>query len=228
MSLPSPPALCHPVPRLDEPAPYFEARSTHGYIRLSDYKDRWLVFFSHPADFTPVCASEFVSFTRRGAEFRDLNCALLGLSVDSVYSHIAWRDSIRQRFGVTIDFPIIDDVSLQVSHLYGLTQSAGGHLATVRALFIIDERGVLRAMLWYPVSTGRSVDEVLRLVRALQTSDRQQVLTPEGWKPGEKTVEIPPDTVEAVDVRRDIAFGCVDWYYRERDGEHPAHATRPE
>ncbi len=219
MSTSQPEIECKPLPRLDEPAPYFEARSTQGLVKLSDYKGKWLVFFSHPADFTPVCASEFVAFAKRSAEFRELNCELLGLSIDSVYAHLAWRESIKDRFGVAIDFPIIDDVSMQVARLYGLAQTVDGHTAAVRALFIIDDRGVLRAMIWYPVTTGRSVEEVLRVVRALQTADRHQVVTPEGWKPGDKTVEVPPDTVADTDAKRDITFGCVDWYYREREGQ---------
>lgn len=219
MSAPQPQTECPALPRLDEPAPYFEARSTHGPVKLTDYKNKWLVFFSHPADFTPVCASEIVAFARRSAEFAALNCALLGLSVDSVYSHIAWCESIKDRFGVTVDFPIIDDVSMHVAQRYGLAQTVGGHTAAVRALFVIDDRAILRAMLWYPSTTGRSVDEILRLVRALQTADRLQVVTPEGWKPGDKTVEMPPDTIAACDDKRDITFGCVDWYYREREGQ---------
>jgi peroxiredoxin (alkyl hydroperoxide reductase subunit C) len=205
-------STCAPL-RLDEPAPHFEARSTHGIVRLTDYRGKWLVFFAHPADFTPVCASELVAFAKRSGEFLAQNCALLGLSVDSVYSHLVWRESIKQRFGVSIDFPIIEDVLGDVSRQYGMIQAAGGHVSAVRALFVIDDRGLLRAMLWYPVSTGRSVSEVLRLVQALQVADLRRVVTPEGWKPGDSTVELPPDTVEAMDAKRDVTYGCVDWYY---------------
>jgi peroxiredoxin (alkyl hydroperoxide reductase subunit C) len=207
------------LPRIDQPAPPFEGRSTHGAVKLADYKGKWLVFFAHPADFTPVCASEFVAFAKRADEFRSLNCSLLGLSVDSVYSHLAWRKSIQERFGVTIDFPILDDVSTAISRRYGMVQTIGGHTSTVRALFVIDDKGVLRAMQWYPATTGRSVDEVLRLVKALQTADKLRCVTPEGWNPGDKTVELPPDTVAGSDVKGDLAFGCVDWYYRERKGQ---------
>jgi peroxiredoxin (alkyl hydroperoxide reductase subunit C) len=205
-------STCAPL-RLDEPAPHFEARSTHGTVRLTDYRGKWLVFFAHPADFTPVCASELVAFAKRSGEFLAQNCALLGLSVDSVYSHLVWRESIKQRFGVSIDFPIIEDVLGDVSRQYGMIQAAGGHVSAVRALFVIDDRGLLRAMLWYPVSTGRSVSEVLRLVQALQVADLRRVVTPEGWKPGDSTVELPPDTVETMDAKRDVTYGCVDWYY---------------
>jgi peroxiredoxin (alkyl hydroperoxide reductase subunit C) len=204
------------LPRLDEPAPYFEARSTHGVVKLTDFRGKWLVFFAHPADFTPVCASEFVAFAKRIDEFLSLNCSLLGLSVDSVYSHLAWRESIKQGFGVAVDFPILDDVSKDISRRYGMVQTKGGHTNAVRALFVIDDQGVLRAMLWYPGTTGRSVSEVLRLVQALQTADRLHVVTPEGWKPGEDTLEHPPDRVADTEVRRDLAYGCVDWYYVTR------------
>lgn len=208
----SPPGL----PSLDAPAPYFEARSTHGLIRLSDFAGKWLVLFAHPADFTPVCASEFVSFARHSEQFTRLDCQLVGLSVDSVFAHLAWRESLRERFGVSVDFPIIEDVSLEVSRRYGMMRSAQSRLNDVRALFLIDPRGWLRAMLYYPLSVGRSVAEVLRLLQALQTSDRLQVVTPEGWTPGAETVEPPPTTVAATDARRELSYGCVDWYYYKR------------
>lgn len=207
-------------PRLGESAPHFEARSTHGLIKLTDFAGRWLVFFAHPADFTPVCASEFVAFARHSAEFARLNCSLLGLSVDSVYAHLAWRQSIRERFGVSIDFPILEDVSMEIARRYEMVQPQNAPNAAVRALFVIDPRGNLRAMLYYPVNVGRSVKEVLRLVQALQTADRLQVVTPEGWSPGEDTVEPPPESVAAAEARRepsgDLAYGCVDWYYYKR------------
>ena len=215
-AVPVQPGATAALPRLDEPAPDFEGRSTHGLTRLADYRGRWLVFFAHPADFTPVCASELVAFARRAGEFTALNCALLGLSVDSVYSHLAWRDSIRASFGVAIDFPILEDVTLAISRRYGMLQTAGGHTHTVRALYLIDERGMLRAALLYPATTGRSVDEVLRLLRALQAADRLQALTPEGWKPGDHVIAPPPDTVGAVAAERDASYGCVDWYYWTR------------
>jgi peroxiredoxin (alkyl hydroperoxide reductase subunit C) len=211
------------LPRLDEPAPLFEGRSTHGMVKLSDYKGKWLVFFAHPADFTPVCASEFVAFAKRQGEFTSVNCSLLGLSVDSVYSHLAWRESIRKAFGVSVDFPILDDVSMDISRLYGMVQTKAGHTGTVRALFVIDDQGVLRAMLWYPTAIGRSVSEVLRLVQALQTADRLKVVTPEGWKAGDGTVARPPDTVAGTDSAKNLDYGCVDWYYVERP---PVESTR--
>lgn len=205
------------LPQLDAPAPYFEGRTTHGFLRLSDFSRHWLVFFAHPADFTPVCASEFVSFSRNSALFAALDCRLLGLSVDSVYSHLAWRESIREHFGVTVEFPIMEDVSREISSRYGMLHRRGGGgngaESDVRALFIIDPRGTLRAMLYYPATTGRSVSEVLRLVQALQAVDRLHAVTPEGWQPGQSTVEPPPQTVAAADARRNLTYGCVDWYY---------------
>jgi peroxiredoxin 2/4 len=205
------PLLC-----LNRPAPYFEGRSTHGFVRLSDFAGKWLVFFAHPADFTPVCSSEFVGFARHAADFAALNCRLLGLSVDSVYAHLAWRESLHEHFGVSIDFPIMEDVGLQISRRYGMLQPQDHGEAEVRALFVIDPTGVLRAMLYYPASTGRSVAEVLRLVQALQTADRRHVVTPEGWGPGQEAVEPAPQTVAALEARRSTSYGCVDWYYYKR------------
>jgi len=218
-------------PRLDEPAPYFEGRSTHGPIKLTDYAGKWLVFFAHPADFTPVCTSEFVEFARRGAEFAALNCSLLGLSVDSVYAHLAWRQSIRERFDVSIDFPLLEDTSMTIARSYAMGHR-GSSSAAVRALFVIDPQVTLRAMLYYPLSVGRSVGEVLRLVQALQTADRLHVVTPEGWMPGAAVVDPPPDTASAADARgaltsikgraADDGYGCVDWYYYRRKADQPA------
>ena len=204
------------APRLNLPAPHFEGRSTHGFVRLGDFAGKWLIFFAHPADFTPVCSSEFVSFARHAGEFAALNCRLLGLSVDSVYAHLAWRESLHEHFGVTVDFPILEDLSLQISRRYGMLQPDGDGEGEVRALFVIDPAGILRAMLFYPDSVGRSVAEVLRLLQALQIADGQHVVTPEGWQPGEETVEPPPRTVEALEARRGAAYGCVDWYYYKR------------
>lgn len=211
-------------PQLDRRAPAFEGRSTHGVVKLSDFHGKWLVFFSHPADFTPVCASELVAFAKRAGEFTALNCALLGLSVDSVYAHLAWHESIRQKFGVSIGFPVLEDVTMEIAARYGMVRADREHPSTVRALFMIDEQGVLRAMLMYPVTIGRSVDEVLRLLQALQTSDRLHALTPEGWRPGDSVIEPPPDTLQAVAASHqsindsDAAYGCVDWYYWTKPG----------
>jgi len=222
LSLAPPPAKTPEVvsfaaPQLDAPAPHFEGRTTHGFMRLGDFTGHWLVFFAHPADFTPVCASEFVSFSRNSAGFVELDCRLLGLSLDSVYAHLAWCESIREHFGVAVQFPIMEDVSGDISRRYGMLHRRGG--ADVRALFIIDPKGMLRAMLYYPPTTGRSVREVLRLLQAIQTADRLHAVTPEGWQPGEATVEPPPETVAAAEARKALTFGCVDWYYYTKPTE---------
>lgn len=216
-----------PPPRLDEPAPQFEGRSTQGPVKLTDFAGQWLVLFGHPADFTPVCTSEFVTFAKRSAEFAALNCKLLGLSVDSVYAHLAWLESIREHFGVSVDFPIVEDVSTEIARRYGMIQPRNARNAAVRALFVIDPVGKVRAMLYYPVDVGRSVNEVLRLVQALQTADRLQVVTPEGWMPGDDAVEPPPESVSVICARReraaerrgDDSYGCVDWYYYKRPAD---------
>jgi len=146
--------------RLEMPAPDFTARTTHGVRSLSDYDGKWLVLFSHPADFTPVCTSEFLAFERRAKDFRSKNCELLGLSVDSVFSHKAWIDSIRSHFDIEISFPIIEDVSMSVAHDYGMIHEGSVSTATVRSVFFIDPAGVLRALVHHPATVGRSVDEI--------------------------------------------------------------------
>jgi peroxiredoxin (alkyl hydroperoxide reductase subunit C) len=203
--------------RLNEQAPDFSAKSTHGPLQLSSYQGRWVVLFSHPADFTPVCTSEFIAFALHAQEFEALNCSLIGLSIDSIYSHIAWVRSIEERFGIEIPFPILEDLSMQISSMYGMIQPAESHTSTVRAVFIIDDKRILRAMLYYPLTAGRSVQEVLRLVQALQTSDQHDVGTPEGWQPGDPVIVGAPKTVEGARDRVERAgtegLQCHDWYY---------------
>ncbi|MFB1486380.1 MULTISPECIES: peroxiredoxin [unclassified Thiocapsa] len=202
------------MPRLNEPAPAFDAPTTHGRKTLEDYRGKWLVLFSHPADFTPVCTTEFMGFARRHADFQALDCDLLGLSIDSHYSHVAWVRNIKEKFDVEIGFPIIADLSMQVAKAYGMIQPGASDTSAVRATFVIDPQGVLRAMLYYPMSNGRSIDEILRLVKAMQTSDAYKVATPENWQPGEKVIVPPPGSVEEANAR--VASGeydCVDWYF---------------
>ena len=165
----------HSMPRLNEPAPDFDAVTTHGRRRLSDYRGKWLILFSHPADFTPVCTTEFMAFARAHDKFAALNTELLGLSIDSKYAHIAWVRSIKENFGVEVKFPIIEDLSMKVANAYGMIMPGADDTSAVRATFIIDPEGVLRAMVYYPMSNGRSIDEFLRLVAALQTSDANKV-----------------------------------------------------
>jgi peroxiredoxin (alkyl hydroperoxide reductase subunit C) len=181
--------------------------------KLADYQGKWLVLFSHPADFTPVCTTEFVAFAKAYPAFKKLNCELLGLSIDSVHAHIAWVRNIKEKFGVEIPFPIIEDLSMRVAHAYGMIQPGASDTSAVRATFIIDDKGVLRAMVYYPMSNGRSVPEFLRLVEAMQTSGKKGVATPEGWQPGDKVIVPPPATVEAAEKRMGEGYECKDWYF---------------
>ena len=201
------------MPGLNQPAPDFKAPTTHGEKSLSDYKGKWLVLFSHPADFTPVCTTEFMAFAQRHGDFQKLGCELLGLSIDSTFSHLAWTNAIKEKFGITIPFPIIEDLSMKVAQAYGMIQPGASDTSAVRATFIIDDKGVLRAMVYYPMSNGRSIDEVLRLVKALQTSDEHGVATPEGWQPGDKVIVPPPKTAEAMQKRLQEGYECTDWYF---------------
>jgi len=201
------------MPRLNEPAPAFEAPTTHGVKTLEDYRGKWLVLFSHPADFTPVCTTEFIAFAKRHADFQAINCELLGLSIDSNFSHIAWERNIKEKFGVEIRFPIIADLSMQVARAYGMIQPGASDTSAVRATFIIDPEGVLRAMVYYPMSNGRSIDEFVRLVKALQTSDEHKVATPEAWQPGDKVIVPPPATAAEAEARAAEGYECSDWYF---------------
>jgi peroxiredoxin 2/4 len=205
------------MPRLNEPAPNFEAVTTHGKKTLSDYRGKWLVLFSHPADFTPVCTTEFMAFANHYNEFAALNCDLLGLSIDSIFSHLSWTRNIEEKFGVNIPFPIIEDLSMNVARAYGMVHPGAGDTSAVRTTFIIDDKGLLRAMLYYPMTNGRSVSEILRLVKALQTSDAHGIATPENWQPGEKVIVPPPKTAEAASARLNEGYECVDWYFCKKD-----------
>ena len=197
--------------RIDAPAPEFEARTTQGMVQLSDYRGRWLVFFSHPADFTPVCTSEFVAFQNAIDRFEALDCSLLGLSVDSLYAHIAWVKDIESRFGTRITFPIIEDISMSVARAYGMIHDESATTAAVRSVFFIDPDGYIRAMIHYPMNVGRSVTEILRVLAALKTSDADQVATPEGWTPGTDPVLPPPLDQDEAD-RRGRENGGI-WYF---------------
>lgn len=210
-------ATLQPMPRLNEPAPDFAVNTTHGPKKLSDYRGRWLILFSHPADFTPVCTTEFIGFSRAYEQFQALHCDLLGLSIDSTFAHIAWVRNIKENFGVEVPFPIIEDLSMQVAHAYGMIQPGASDTSAVRAVFVIDPEGTLRAMIYYPMTNGRSVAEILRLLSALQTSTSQQVATPEGWQPGEKVIVPPPATAAAAEVRMTEGYECTDWYFCKKE-----------
>ncbi|MFO8156031.1 MAG: peroxiredoxin [Thiohalospira sp.] len=201
------------MPRMNEPAPSFEAQTTHGVKRLEDYKGRWLVLFSHPADFTPVCTTEFMAFAKAHADFQAIDTELLGLSIDSPHSHVAWVRNIKEKFGVEIPFPIIADLSMNVANAYGMVQPGASDTSAVRATFVIDPEGIMRAMVYYPMTNGRSIDEILRLVKSLQTSTEHGVATPEGWQPGDKVIVPPPAGTEEAEQRMNEGYECVDWYF---------------
>ncbi|MDR3522313.1 MAG: peroxiredoxin [Acidocella sp.] len=185
--------------RIGDHAPVFRARTTQGDISLDQYQGRWLVFFSHPADFTPVCTSEFIAFAHAAESFNKLNCALLGLSVDSLYSHIAWVRAIHEAFGTTIPFPVVEDPSMVVAQAYGMIDSTSQDSSAVRATYVIDPEGIIRAISWYPMNVGRSVAEILRVLAALQQTAANEALTPEGWQPGDEFLAPPAQAALAAD-----------------------------
>ncbi|RLK48611.1 1-Cys peroxiredoxin [Alkalispirillum mobile] len=201
------------MPQLNKPAPEWEAQTTHGPKKLSDYRGKWVVLFSHPADFTPVCTTEFMAFAERSEDFKALNTELVGLSIDGIHAHVAWVRSIKENFGVDINFPIIADLNMKVANAYGMVQPGASDTSAVRATFFIDPEGILRAMIYYPMTNGRSIDEALRLVKSLQTSQEHGVATPEGWQPGDKVIVPPPATVEDAEARKDQGYDYVDWYF---------------
>lgn len=198
-------------PLLYDPAPDFRARTTMGERTLSGYRGKWLIFFSHPADFTPVCASEFVAFAGLADRFGGLGCELLALSVDSLYSHLAWIRAIREQFGVEITFPVIEDPSMVIARAYGMIDRQAPDSALVRAVFVIDPNGIIRAIIWYPMTTGRNVAELLRLVAALQMADTHSVSTPEGWQPGQDVLLPAPRTAEGIYRKQEPG---TDWYFK--------------
>lgn len=194
-------------------APDFSAMSTFGPVSLSDYKGKWLIFFSHPGDFTPVCTTEFIAFTKEYPEFVKRNALLLGLSIDSNPSHLAWVENIRRTQGVTIPFPILEDRDGSIAKRYGMLSADEKNFATVRNVFIIDPEGFIRAILVYPYTNGRYIPEILRLLEALQISSKENVVTPANWKPGDPVLVPPPQTYEELLKRSDDkALKCVDWY----------------
>jgi peroxiredoxin (alkyl hydroperoxide reductase subunit C) len=187
------------MPRILDEAPDFEAKTTQGQLRLSDLtgSGKWVLLFSHPADFTPVCSTEFLAFARRNSEFQKRNVQLVGLSIDSLYSHIAWARDIEQRTGVEIPFPVIADLDQKVARLYGMVHESVSDTATVRAVFFIDPKRKIRTILYYPMQLGRNIDELLRVVDGLQTADKNGVSTPADWQPGQPVIVPAPATLEA-------------------------------
>ena len=206
------------MPMIGDPAPQFRAMTTMGKVNFpEDYKGSWVILFSHPADFTPVCTTEFIGFTKMAGEFAALNTKLIGPSIDSLHSHLAWAKSIE---GIDLDgtgavklaFPIIADISMNVAKKYGMLQTVA-KTQTVRAVFIIDPEGIIRAILYYPMSTGRNLPEIKRIVESLQLHDAQHVSTPADWQPGEDAVLGAPLTLEEAEARMaDENIRSLDWY----------------
>ena len=209
------------IPRINEPAPEINAKSTHGQIKLSDYtsKGKWVMLFSHPADFTPVCTTEFVEFGRRHADFERLNVQLVGVAVDSIYAHIAWVRNIEENFKVRIPFPVIADLDQKVAQAFGMVHEAVSDTAAVRAVFFIDPKNTIRALLYYPLNLGRNVDELLRVFEALQTADQNSVALPANWRPGDAVI-VPAPLTQADAEKRAASNGAgvevTDWYFTKK------------
>lgn len=207
------------MPRIGDIAPNFEAVTTKGKLKLSEYaKDKWIVLFSHPADFTPVCTTEMSGFAQRKEEFNALNTELIGLSIDSIHAHLAWVDNVRNNTGVYFDFPIIADLDMSVSKLYGMLQPNESETAAVRAVFFIDPSKKIRLIMYYPLNVGRNMDEILRSLKALQTSDKHKVALPLNWVEGEKVIVPPPKTLDEMQERiENTSYEKVDFYLAKKD-----------
>lgn len=203
--------LC--IPRINDHAPEFVARTTLGERALSSYRGRWLLLFSHPADFTPVCTSEFIAFSREYERFQKLDCDILGVSADSLFAHLAWISSIEKHFDITIPFPIIEDPSMAIAKAYGMITPHAPDSSLMRAVFVIDPAGIIRAISWYPITIGRNIDEMVRLVAALQISDRHEVATPAGWWPGDDVILPPPQTAHQLRTAQNSEH---DWYFHTK------------
>jgi len=206
------------MPRIGDKAPHFEAVTTHGTLKLEDFKGKWLVLFSHPADFTPVCTTEFMAFQEIYPELKKRGVELLGLSVDSLYSHIAWVRNIEEKTGVKIEFPIIADLDMKVANAYGMIMPQQSSTEAVRAVFVIDDKQVIRAIIYYPMSAGRNMDEILRLIDSLQTTDKYGTPTPANWRPGMQVIVPPPKTAEDAAKRmQEQGIEIVDWYLSKKN-----------
>ena len=206
------------LPRIGSPVPQFEAVTTHGTIKLEDFKGSWLILFSHPADFTPVCTTEFMAFAQIHPKLREMNVELMGLSIDSVYSHIAWVRNVEEKLGQKITFPVIADLNKEVATLYGMIMPGESKTETPRAVFVIDDKQIIRAIIYYPLSTGRNMDEIVRLIQALQTTDKHGVATPANWRPGDKVIVPPPKTQEmAAERMKEKNIERTDWYFSKKD-----------
>ena len=207
------------MPRIGDQAPDFEAVTTKGKIKFSEYaKDKWVVLFSHPADFTPVCTTEMSGFAQRKAEFDALNTELMGLSIDSIHAHLAWVNNVRENTGVYFDFPIIADIDMKVSKLYGMLQPNESETAAVRAVFFIDPSKKIRLVMYYPLNVGRNMDEILRVLEGLQVSDKNKVALPLNWKKGDRVIVPPPANLDEMQERIDGDYPeKVDFYLVKKD-----------
>ncbi len=201
------------IPRIGEKAPDFEASTTQGHIKFSDYnKDNWVILFSHPADFTPVCTTELTDFAREKEWFEQKNTKLMGLSIDSIHSHLAWVHNVKEKTGIYMDFPIIDDLDQSVAQLYGMVHPGEATTAAVRAVFFIDPKQTIRLIMYYPLNVGRNMEEIKRSLEALQTADEQGVALPMNWQQGDKGIVPPPKTLEEMDDRDQREQEKVDFY----------------
>lgn len=201
------------MPRIGDMAPDFEALTTIGKLKFSDYnKDSWVILFSHPADFTPVCTTEMSAFAQEEEYFRSKNAKLMGLSIDSIHSHVAWVNNVKKNMGILMKFPIVADIDMKVAKLYGMLQPGESETAAVRAVFFIDPTGKIRLIMYYPLNVGRNMEEIKRVLDALQTSDKNKVAMPLNWKPGDKVIVPPPKTVEEMEEREKSSYEMVDFY----------------
>ncbi len=204
--------------RIGSKAPDFKAKTTHGDISFHDWaRDSWVVFFSHPADFTPVCSTEFNEFARRDNDFKQRNTKLLGLSIDSVYSHLAWVRAIEQLFDVRIGFPVVADLDAKVAQLYGMIHPGASETVTVRTVYFVDPTQTVRALIYYPLNVGRNIDEILRTLDALQTATKHGVACPANWKPGDKVIVPAPVTYEGMQKRlHEEGIERKDWWLSKK------------
>jgi len=209
------------MPRIGDPAPEFTAVTTQGEINFpQDYKGKWTILFSHPADFTPVCTTEFITFAHREKQFNDANCDLVGLSIDGLYSHIAWLRTIQEKIkfngmkDVEVKFPLIEDIKMDVAKKYGMIQPNEDTTKAVRAVFFIDPKGIIRTIIYYPLSLGRNFDELYRVLIALQTADKFDVATPADWQPGDDVIVGPAGSCGTAKERmEDSDMECEDWFF---------------
>ncbi len=210
------------MPRIGDKAPEFTAVTTQGEINFpSDYKDSWVILFSHPADFTPVCTSEFITFASLEEKFKKANCKLVGLSVDGLYSHIAWLRTIKEKIeyngmkDVEVNFPLIEDITMEVAQKYGMMMPGESNTKAVRAVFFIDPKGIVRAIIYYPLSLGRNFDELYRALVAMQTADAFSVATPADWRPGDDVIVPTAGSCGVAKERMESKenIKCYDWFF---------------